>query len=383
MSPISVLVVDDEPSLLEGLQVFLEDEGYAVHLSTDGDNALEVFRKIVPWIVITDLRMPGLSGIEMIRRIKDINQDTIIIVLTGFGSMEAAVESIRLDVFDFLNKPIDIDILKNTLDRAGKSIEEIQQAESETNMLREQLALAKSHIQIQQKSLKEQEAQAAVERSMAGMLHNLNNALNYIMGQSQIFQLVYPEIDVFKKIDRQACRMAQIIWSFIRKIRGSENRQEEWLDLNQILVEGVKFLETHPSFHGHLETKWRLADRLPLFKGNAEDFAQIFENLLFNAAEAMDGQVVKRLVLETVYDDAEICVSIKDNGPGIPRELHDRIFEPFFTTKTVKPGICGNFGTGLGLYSCRQIIQEYGGTIEASSEPGQSATFKIHLPKNS
>jgi len=383
MSPISVLVVDDEPSLLEGLQVFLEDEGYEVHLSSNGDNALKVFRKIYPEIVITDLRMPGLSGIEMIRGIKHLKQDTTIIVLTGFGSIEAAVESIRLDVFDFLNKPIDLDILKTTLNRARKSIEAIQQAESETNMLREQLALAKSHIQIQQKSLEKQEAQAAVERSMAGMLHNLNNALSYIMGQSQLFQLVHPEIDVFKKIDQQACRMAQIIWSFIRKTRGSENRPEDWLDLNTILDEGVKFLETHPTFHGYLETKWRLADKLPLFKGNAEDFAQTFENLLFNAAEAMNGQTVKKLVLETVYDDAEICISIQDNGPGIPRELHDRIFEPFFTTKTGKPGSSGNFGTGLGLYSCRQIIQEYGGTIEAFSEPGQGATFKIHLPRNS
>ncbi|MEM5787142.1 MAG: hybrid sensor histidine kinase/response regulator [Syntrophobacteraceae bacterium] len=382
MSQTSVLLIDDEQSLLEGLRVFLEDEGYDVHLSTNGNEALAVFEEVSPELVVTDLRMPGISGIEVIRGIKKLRRDAVIIVLTGYGSMEAAVEAIRLDVFDFISKPIDLDQFKASLDRARDSIREALRAKQETKLMREQLALAKNHLDSHQQDMEKQKALAAAGRLMPAMLHNLNNPLSYIMGETQILQLVHPEMKVFEKIDQQACRMAQIIRSFLRKMEQSETCQEKWLDLNQILIEEVSFLESHPYFQIGLEKEWHLEDRLPLIKGFVADFAQVFGNLLFNAAEAMHDQAVRKLILRTCYDDYAITIAVEDNGPGIPTELQDRIFEPFFSTKGTKRGISGSVGTGLGLYSCRQILHEYGAAIEVVSNPGEGTRFAIHIPRH-
>jgi two-component system response regulator AtoC len=113
-----VLIVDDEQSTLDSLSIFLEDEGYEVHLATDGEQALATFSAVRPHVVVTDLRIPRLSGIELIRHIRSRDPQVPILIITAYGSLEGAVAAIRLDAFDFIQKPIDLDYLKEVLDRA-------------------------------------------------------------------------------------------------------------------------------------------------------------------------------------------------------------------------------------------------------------------------
>ncbi|MEN6438854.1 MAG: response regulator [Syntrophobacter sp.] len=379
----SLLLIDDERSFLEGLELFLEDEGYEVHLSRNGDEALTVFQEISPALVVTDLRMPGLSGIEVIRRMKDLKRDTLIIILTGHASLQSAVEAIRLDVFDFLSKPIDLDQFKSVLDRARENIQRARRAERERRCIRDQLAHARHHLELHKEDMEMQKMFATAGQLMPAMLHNLNNRLTLIVGETQMLKAIHPEMNAVERIDRHACFMSQIIRSFLRKVKPSTSRQETILNLNQILVEEVSFLESHPNFNRGMEKEWRLADSLPPVEGVAADFAQVFENLLFNAAEAMQEQAVKKLFLATLYSDSELRVVIGDNGPGIPAEIREHLFEPFFSTKTRNRGVSGGIGTGLGLYSCRQILREYGADIEVVSSPGQGARFEISIPRHS
>lgn len=380
MNRTSLLLIDDERSFLEGIELFLEDEGYDVHLSTNGDEALTLFQDISPELVVTDLRMPGLSGIEVIRRIKSLKRDTLVIVLTGHASLQSAVEAIRLGVFDFISKPIDLDKFKTVLDRAQERIQQEHRAERERCTIRAELALARRHLETHEQDVDMRAVQAA-GKLMPAMLHNLNNRLSLIVGEAQLLKALHPEMKAFERIDRHASFMAQIIRSFLRKVRPAANRQEAMLDINQILIEEVSFLESHPNFSRGLEKECHLADHLPPIRGIAADFAQVFENILFNAAEAMQGMEVKKLFLTTFCSDSGLQVIIGDNGPGIPPGIRSRIFEPFFSTKTGAPGISGGVGRGLGLYSCRQILQEYGGTIKAVSNPGQGTIFEITVPK--
>jgi signal transduction histidine kinase len=379
MSQTPVLIVDDEPSVLEGLQEFLEDEGYDVHLSGNSSEALGAFERVKPEVVVMDLRMPGLSGIEVIRQIREINEDIAIIVITGYGSFESAVDAIRLNVFDFISKPIDLDQFKASLDRARDSMKTARKIQKEIEVIRERIFQAKSHLEMHSER-DNVELFTDAGQSMAGILHNLNNPLNYIMGQTQILQMIYPEMKVFKKIDKQASRMAQIIQSVLRKFKDSKVFQEEWLDFNQLLKDEITYLESHPYFQCELRKEWHLDENLPKFKGVAADFAQIFGNILCNAAEAMKGQAIKRIIISTDHKDSEITITVEDNGPGIPEKIQDRIFDPFFSTKSKELVISGSFGTGLGLYSCRQLVAEYGGSIEAISKPCQGAVFVIRLP---
>jgi signal transduction histidine kinase len=381
MSQTPVLIIDDEPSIREGLKEFLEDEGYDVHLAADGGEALGIFEKVYPDLVVTDLRMPGMPGIEVISRIKELRDDTAVIVITGHGTLQSAVAAIRLKVFDFIDKPIDLDQFKSTLDRARDGLQTARKVKEEMDSLWEQLALAQSHLNEYRQKMAEVEPLALAGRLMAGLLHNLTSPLSYIKGEAELLQMIHPEVENLEKIKEQARRMTRIIRTVLKRVKKSQDRQVEWLQLNTILEEEVLFLESHPFFRHEIEKEWHLADNLPLFNGTAADFGQIFGNILRNAAEAMKGQPTRKMVLCTSYNESEIIITIRDTGPGISREIRDRMFQPFFSTKIGEVGISGSFGMGLGLYSCQQLVQQYGGSIELVSSPGQGAVFRIHLPK--
>jgi signal transduction histidine kinase len=376
-----ILIVDDEPSGLEGLKEFLEDEGYQVHLASDGQEALKLFHEFTPELVVTDLRMPGMSGIDVIRRIKKLNRNTAVIVITAYGSLDSAVDAIRLNVFDFLQKPIELDQLKETLERARENQRMSRKRQEQVEYQREQLANAQKRLDEYQEKMTEVESLALAGQQLAGLLHNLVGPLSYIMGQAQVLRMLYPGLEKIEKIEKQALRMEQFIATVLAKFKHSKARHRELLQFNDILKEEMLFLEAHPFVKNEIRTHWHLAPELPLFEGTAADFAQVLGNLLRNAAESMQKQPDRQLTLTTRHDDFEIQIAIQDTGVGVPDKLHETIFQPFFSTKMNEAGIAGGFGTGLGLYSCQQVLEQYGGYIKVSSQPGQGSTFTVHLPK--
>jgi signal transduction histidine kinase len=380
MSNTSILIIDDEPLVGEVLTEFLKDEGYDVHLSADGKEALGVFQEVRPELVITDLNMPGISGIDVIRGIREMSRDTPVIVITGYGSLDTAVDAIRLNVFDFISKPIVLKELKATLGRAREHIVTARKIQEELNSVRDPLALTQIRLTEFLKKMTESESVALTGRLLAGVLHNLNSPLTCIMGHTELLQETHPDVRELEIIQKEAHKMAEIIQSVLNKVRHPHVRQEEWLDLNQILKDEVRFLEASPYFRFEIEREWLLTELLPFFRGIAADFGQVFGNLLRNAAEAVRDQETKKLILSTSYDENEITITIRDNGPGIPNHLQDRLFQPFFSTKTKVVGISGTLGTGLGLYSCQQIVQQYGGSIQVISSPEHGAVFLIRLP---
>jgi signal transduction histidine kinase len=383
MANTPVLIIDDEPSVLEGLKEFLEDEDYEVHLARDGREALRLFQKVEPDLVVTDLRMPGMSGMEVIRRIKKLKRNTAVIVITGYGSLKTAVDAIRLSVFDFIDKPIDLDQLKGTLDRARSCLRMTRKHQEQVDFQREQLARTQKRLDEYREKMAEVESLALAGQQLAGLLHNLISPLSYIMGQAQLLRILYPEVEKLEDIERQAIRMEQFIAAILTKFRHSSSRQHALLQLNDILKEEMLFLEAHPFVKHEISKQWNLASDLPLIEGIAADFVQIFGNLLRNAAESMQNQPIRELTITTNHDHFETWISIQDTGVGILQKLHGTIFQPFYSTKVNETGIAGGFGTGLGLYSCQQLAQQYGGHIEVQSQLGQGSTFTLHLPKAS
>jgi signal transduction histidine kinase len=110
-----------------------------------------------------------------------------------------------------------------------------------------------------------------------------------------------------------------------------------------------------------------------VIEGDADQIRQVLVNLLLNAAQAMHGQGFLQIVLSDQVDSCQLL--IRDNGPGVPDELHDKIFEPFFSTKE------RGAGTGLGLSICRRLVEDHGGQLTVSSQPGKGATFALELPR--
>ncbi len=117
-----ILLVDDEEGIRKVLGISLSDSGYKVSTAASGEEALRIFRKMKPPIVLTDIKMPGMDGIELLQKIKEESPDTEVIMITGHGDMELAIQSLKFDAIDFITKPINDDSLEIALKRAKEKI---------------------------------------------------------------------------------------------------------------------------------------------------------------------------------------------------------------------------------------------------------------------
>jgi signal transduction histidine kinase len=380
MESTPVLIIDDEQAAREGLKLFLEDEGYEVFEAQDGPEGLKLFRAIKPDLVLTDIRMPGMSGMEVIGEIRKLKEYTAVIVFTGYGSLGSAIDAIHLNVFDFIIKPIDLKYLKQTLDRARDNLQTARQLQIEMAFLREQLTSSHSQLREQIRKFAEIEPFIQTGQLLAGILHDLSNPLTTILGHAEYLQHLHPEIENTNVILNQGQRMKRIMEAIMQRVRSSKSRSVECIHINRLLQEEVLFLECQPYFKHDIIKIWDLGENLPPFLGITMEMNQVFGNILRNAAEAMIGQRVKRLTIRTWHDTAGIHVSIQDTGPGIPWHQREQVFQPFFSTKSTRSGMMGDMGMGIGLYYCRQLVQRYGGEIQMISEGGAGANFVVHLP---
>jgi two-component system, NtrC family, response regulator AtoC len=121
MSNGTILVVDDERTLARVVKVFLTEAGYETEVAGDAESALEMLERLKPDVVFTDVRLPGMSGIELLQKVRAFDPTISVVVMTAFGSIEGAVEAVKLGAFDYIKKPVDLDELKLLADRAREN----------------------------------------------------------------------------------------------------------------------------------------------------------------------------------------------------------------------------------------------------------------------
>ena len=164
----SILLVDDEDGIRKVLGILLTDMGYRVHTATNGEEALRAFEKLQPPIVLTDIKMPKMDGIALLRELKQIKPETEVIMITGHGDMDLAIKSVKYEATDFVTKPINDDVLEIALQRAHERINMRRQINEYTHNL-EQLVRDKT------KKLIEAERLAAIGQTVAGLSHAIKN----------------------------------------------------------------------------------------------------------------------------------------------------------------------------------------------------------------
>ena len=121
MSNPTVLIVDDERTLARSIRIFLSESGYDAEVAGDGEKALELLESLRPDVVFADVRLPGMGGIELLQRIRDFDATIPVVIMTAYGSIEGAVEAVKLGAFDYLKKPVDLEELKLLADRARET----------------------------------------------------------------------------------------------------------------------------------------------------------------------------------------------------------------------------------------------------------------------
>lgn len=370
-----ILLVDDEPGILRVLGISLADRGYDVLTASSGEEALDIFRNTTPEIVLTDIKMPGIDGIALLRKVKEELPETEVIMITGHGDMELAIQSLKHDASDFITKPIHDEALDVALKRASEKISVRRQLKEYTENL-EKLVEEKT------KKLLEAERLAAVGQTVAGLAHAIKNITSGLTGGMYVLEKGI-ELDNKPYLSQgwQMIKgnMAKVKAITLDLLNFAKEREPDYqlCDPNLPLREVMELMRSRAEQNG-VALKCELAEDLPKALLDPEGIHRVLLNLVTNAIDACTDVSCKtakgEVLLRTLKSKGwAVEYQVIDNGCGMDEETRSKVFQRFFSTK-------GSQGTGLGLMIARKIIDEHQGVIDFVSEQDKGTAFLIRLP---
>lgn len=377
-----ILFVDDETSILNSLKRLFRREPYEIEFASNGEEALEVFRRLRPSVVVSDQRMPKMSGIELLSKVKALDEHTVRIILTGFTDMKVAEDAINQgEVYRFVTKPWNDDDLKAAV-AAGvdryRLVHENQRLVAELKSLNvnleEKVAERTRELRQRQAELVQSEKLAGLGMLAGGVAHEINNPLGGILALSQILlqEIKDPsQREDLRQVEEAALRCKRIVRDLLDFSRSSQSEDHQETQLGQLFDKAISLVLLQ-SKGKKISVHRNFDEELPSVCVNPNRVQQVLLNLLANAVQAVDERQGE-IVVSTERQNGFVVATVEDNGPGIPGDVRDRIFDPFFTTKPQGEG------TGLGLSVSYGIIQDHGGKIEVNC-PSKGAQFKVFLP---
>ncbi len=365
-----LLLIDDEPGIRRMMSLDLSADGYEVFTAEDGQCGLELFDQQEPRIVLTDLKMPGIDGIEVLRRIKERSPDTEVIVITGHGDLELAIRSLQLKAGDFITKPINNQALEVALERAAERLRLKDELRAYTQNLEERVAEATARVV-------KSERLAAVGGTVSALVHSLKNMLAglnggiYLVKQGARGQKAELQGRGLEMLERNISRVKYLV-SNLLTLAKPRLPELEPQDAVRLAAEALDALTSEArNQEVALELK-RPSEKLSL-QCDPKAVIDSLCNLLSNAIDAAATVTGGRVELAVSQSGGEVIFAVSDNGPGLDPEAEAHIFKGFFSTK-------GASGTGLGLMVAQKNAQEHGGRVEHSNNPGKGVTFRLVLP---
>lgn len=350
-----VLVVDDNPEFVDLVRKILDQREFIVSVALDGKTAIEKTLLEKPDLVVLDLKLPDISGEEVLKRLKEVDKDIAVVIVTGFGGEQVAVDLMRKGATDFISKPIDHESFLKSIDNAL----EIRDAQIED---------------------RRSDQYSSLERFFPFLAHEIRNPLHAISGALAIIrkrsnlkdEILRQSIAI---IDDEVQHLNNFVQECLNFVRPSNLLRFAEMDLNEVLSVVINIVShTYDLESQGIKITLNQDSRLPKIYANYEEIKQVFLNIIRNALEAMTEGGELYIHTRLIQDNPK-CVEVvfKDNGVGISQEKIPYLFQPFFTTK--------QRGTGLGLALCRRIIEErHHGKIEIESQENKGTTVKIELP---
>ncbi len=372
----SILIVDDEEGIRKVLSIALSDMGYEVLTAENGSAALHVFKAARPPIVLTDIKMPEMDGIELLRRLKQERPETEVIMITGHGDMDLAIKSVKYEATDFVTKPINDEVLEIALNRAQERIAMRQKISQYTQNL-EQLVRDKT------RKLVEAERLAAIGQTVAGLSHAIKNISGGLKGGAFVLEKGIELGDQkylmqgWEMIKGNVDKITNLSLDLLNYAKDTDLNLQT-CDPNKPAREVVELMRPRAKEHGiHLRSDF--SQHLGICHFDPELIYRGLLNLVTNAIDACinDGpdsggrQVTVRTKKTRGWG---VEYQVLDNGCGMNAEIKKNIFKRFFSTK-------GSEGTGIGLMITKKIVDQHNGVIEVESEAGAGTKFILKLPK--
>jgi signal transduction histidine kinase len=371
-----ILLVDDEEGIRKVLSISLTDSGYQVLAAENGEEALKLFKEVQPQIVLTDIKMPGMDGIELLKKIKEESPDTEVIMITGHGDMELAIQSLKFDATDFVTKPINDEALEIALKRANEKI-------TLKAKLREYTENLENLVEEKTKKLLNAERLAAVGQTVAGLAHGIKNISGGLRGGTFVLEKGI-ELDN-KKYLRQGWDMvkgnvARLKDMAMDLLNYTKEREPDYqlCHPNRPLQEVYDLMLPQAQEQGVI-LEMDLDENLQDICFDEEGILRCLLNLVTNAIDACtdisySNRQCKVTLRSLLAEGWAVEYQVIDDGCGMDEDSRVKIFQSFFSTK-------GSKGTGLGLMITKKIIDEHEGVIELESERGEGTKFIIRLPE--
>ena len=355
----TILIVDDEKDILEVLAISLTDLGYKVHTAENGEDALRIFREASPLIILTDIRMPVMDGIELLQKVKQQSPDTEVIMVTGHGDIDVAIESLKYEATDFITKPISDEILETALRRARERID-----------LKAKLRAYTGNLE-------------SIVHELLGLSHTIKTIAGGLEGGSFVLEKGI-ELDE-KEYVLQGWEMIRMSVEKVKDLSlallnhaKATHRDYQRCDPNQPAQDVFELLKPRAEQEG-IDLKLECRRDIPSLYFDQDGINCCLHNLVTNAQDAIAGAPFSRekkgwVSIKTAKPDGwAVEYRVADNGSGIADEVRDRIFVNFCSTK----GACG---TGAGLMMTKRIIEDHKGQIWFESNRNAGTTFIVRLP---
>ncbi|UCF60042.1 MAG: hybrid sensor histidine kinase/response regulator [Anaerolineaceae bacterium] len=357
-----ILIIDDEEVVLDSCTQILEGGPYQVATAMDGTFGLELVQEFHPDVVFVDLKMPGIQGFEVLDRIHSFDPTIVAIVITGYATVNSAVEAIKKGAYDFLPKPFTPDefrvITRRGLERR-KLVTETTALRREREMLRDQFAAILSH------ELKS--PISAVQQNLFALESQLSDQLDE--EQSNRITRMKSSIDDLLKLIHTWLRVVSAD-ADIQKI------QEDFqpTSIESVITKAIEGVQTQ-STRKDIEIQIKIEETLRPTHGDEITLVEALVNLLSNAIKY--SRMGSKIFVTAEDKDDEILISVADRGVGISEEDLPFIFGDFYVGEASPDG---ERGSGLGLGITKRIVEAHNGSISVDSALGKGSTFVIHLP---
>ncbi len=370
-----LLLVDDEKDIREVISLVIKDQGFDVETAEDGAEGFELAGRYAPQIIITDIKMPRMDGIELLKKVKEQYEDIEVIVITAFGEMEVAIRALQLDASDFINKPIDDTALRLALDRAKERYLSRQRLKEYTRFLEKK--------NIDQAKILHRDKLISLGRLSASVVHEINNPISGILNYARLMNRMirksqHRPLDIQKFsgyldiIESESARISNIVSSLLTFSRKSSVSFAA-IDV-KTLIEKSAVLCRHKLELANIAFETQIEKDVDTVYGDFNQLQQSLINLVFNAVDAIGEKGKITIKAANIRGENQVQITVQDNGKGIPADSVNRIFEPFYTTKNE------GYGAGLGLSIIFGIMERHNGTIEVTSKESEGSTFYLKLP---
>jgi two-component system sensor histidine kinase/response regulator len=354
---IKVLYVDDEEQNLIAFRANFRKE-YQVYTAINAADALVLLEESPVHVIISDQRMPGITGIEFLEKTLVLYPDSSRLLITGQSDIEVVIDAInRGQVSKFIQKPWDWEKLSIAIDNC--------------------VTLYKSRVELKLKNQELQKINEELNKFVYSVSHDLRSPLTSILGVVHLTKLL-PELRVadtyFEMIEGRVLKLDNFIKKLIDYYKNARSDEiNDQIDFNALILstwDTLKNQNISIDFKCHCEQN-------SVFTGDLFRLGIVFENLISNAIKYQNPKADKQEISVNVQvTDANAKITVSDNGIGIDHTYLDRIFQLFFRTEDS----LNTEGTGIGLYIVKEAVEKMNGTITVSSEIMHGTIFEILIP---